>query len=108
MNGVARSRSSKRSQQLDLKRVFLIGRLHRASPGAAEFLQHLFGRRAAAVDDSLQRFEMAALVAAGMIEAAAPPQARMRQRQAFLGDFEQIAILDPRLEAEARTGGAAR
>ena len=49
-----------------------------------------------------QRLEMTGLVAADMIDAAAPPQARMRQRQAFLGDLEQIAILDPGLEAEAR------
>src|SRR5260370_41812076 len=44
---------------------------------------------------------MPAFVAAEMIGAAALAQAGMGQRQAFLGDLEQIAIPDPGLEAEA-------
>src|ERR1700738_1036416 len=45
---------------------------------------------------------MPALVAAEVIDAAAPPQSRMRQRHALPGDLEQIAIPDPGLEAEPR------
>src|SRR5713101_9581576 len=45
---------------------------------------------------------MPALVAAEVIDAAAPPQSRMRQRHALPGDFEQIAVPDPGLEAEPR------
>src|SRR6266702_4486327 len=51
---------------------------------------------------------MTALVAAEMIDVAAPPQARMRQRHALLGDFEQITIPDPGLETEARNVVAQR
>jgi hypothetical protein len=40
-----------------------------------------------------------ALVAAEMIEMAAPPQALMGELHAFLGDLEQIAVPDPRPEA---------
>ena len=59
-------------------------------------------RSAAGFEDALQRLEVSAFVAAGMVDAVAPPQAGMRQLQTFLGDLEQIAVLDPRLEAEAR------
>ena len=58
--------------------------------------------RPAGFEDPLQRLEVAALVAAEMIDAVAPPQARMRQLQAFPGDLEQIAVPDPGLEAETR------
>src|SRR4029453_11492512 len=81
---------------------FLIDGLHGTAPVAVELVQHLFGRRAARFEDALQRFEVAALVAAKLIDAATPPQACMRQLQALPGDLEQIAIPDPGLEAEAR------
>src|SRR6516164_2735527 len=45
---------------------------------------------------------MPRLVAPEMIDVAAPPQARMRQRYALLGDLEQIAAADLCLEAEPR------
>src|SRR5450755_3015603 len=45
---------------------------------------------------------MPAFVAAEVIDVAASPQSRMRQRHALPGDFEQIAIPDLRLEAEPR------
>ena len=45
---------------------------------------------------------MPRLVAPGMVDPATAAQARMRQRQAFLGDFKQIAVADPGLEAEPR------
>src|SRR5882757_9614988 len=86
----------------ELESVLLIRRFHRTVPGAVELLQHLLRRRAAGFDDALQRLEEAALVAAEMVDAAAPPQAGMRQHQALLGDLEQIAVLDPRLEPETR------
>src|SRR5258705_8890080 len=68
-------------QPVKLKSVFLIDGLHGTAPLAAEFVQHFFRRRAARFEDALQRFEVAALVTAGMIDAVAPPQARMRQLQ---------------------------
>ena len=71
----------KACQRADLKRVFVVGRFHRAVPGAMEFLQHLLGRAATAVDNPLQRLEVAALVTAEVIDALATPQARMRQRR---------------------------
>src|SRR5206468_8257918 len=89
-------------QPVKLKRVFLIDGLHGTTPLAIEFVQHFFRRRAARFEDALQRFEVAALVAAGVIDAVAPPQAGMRQLQALPGDLKQIAIPDPGLEAEAR------
>src|SRR5438876_3806048 len=85
-----------------LERVFLIGGFHRALPGAVKLLQHLLGRAVSAIDNAVQRLEMTGLVAAGVIDVAAAPQAGTRQRQAFLGDFEQIAVSDPGLEAEPR------
>src|SRR5581483_3704072 len=84
------------------KRVLVIGRLDRALPGAVELLQHLLGGRAAAIDDAVERLEVTGLVAAEMIEMTAPAQARMCERQALLGDLEQIAIPDARLEAQSR------
>src|SRR4051794_8669429 len=89
-------------QRPDLEGIFRVGRLYRTVPGALELLQHLLGRGVAAVDGALQRLQMAAFVPAEMIDMAAPPQALMREPHAFPGDLEQIAILDPRLEAEAR------
>src|SRR5437879_13313204 len=81
-------------------RVFRVGRFYRAAPGTVELVQHLLGRRAAAIDDALQWLEVTALIATDVIDVAAPPQARIRQRQTLLGDFEQIAVPDPGLEAE--------
>src|SRR5439155_187379 len=72
-------------QPVTLKRVFLIDGLHGTAPLTVEFVQHFFRRRAARFEDALQRFEVAALVTAGMVDAVAPPQARMRQLQAFPG-----------------------
>src|SRR6478672_3762052 len=45
---------------------------------------------------------MTRLVASGVIDMAAPAQAGMRQRKALLGDFEQITVPDPCLEAKPR------
>jgi len=45
---------------------------------------------------------VAGLVATGMVDALAAAQARMGERQAFLGDLEQIAIADAGLEAKPR------
>jgi hypothetical protein len=64
---------TKLRQQADLERVFLIGRFHRAVPGAMKLFQHLFGGGAAAIDNPLQRLEMTGLVTAGVIDAATPP-----------------------------------
>src|SRR3954447_6339462 len=89
-------------QPADLEGIFPVSRLHRAVPGAVEFLQHLLRRRSPGVEDALQRLEMAALVAAQVIGAAAPPQSGMRQHQAFPGDLEQVTVADPRLETEPR------
>src|SRR5262249_40263556 len=83
-----------------LKRIFLIGRLDRASPRSIKFCQHLFRWSPARIDDSIERLEMPRLVPPGRVDASAATQARMRKRQAFLGDLEQIAISDFGLEAE--------
>src|SRR5205085_6655942 len=85
-----------------LERVFPVGRFHRAIPGAVELLEHLFGRGAAGIDDAIERLQVPRFVAADRVDAAATTQARMCQNEAFLSDLEQIAVLDPRLEAEAR------
>ena len=85
-----------------LEGVLLIGRFNGAIPGSVELLQHLLRRRAAGLDDALERFEEAALVASEMIDPATPAQSGVRQDQTLLGDLEQIAVLDPRLEAETR------
>src|SRR4030088_399349 len=89
-------------QRADLKRVFLIGRFHRAVPGAMEFLQHLLGRGAPRIDNPLQRLEMTALVTAKLIDAAAPPQPRTRQRQTYLCIVEYLSCTDPGPQPEAR------
>src|SRR5258707_13405096 len=93
---------SKARQPAQLNRVFPRARLQEPAPLAVEFVQHLFRRRAARFEDALQRFEVAALVAAELIDAAPPPEAGTRQRQALPRDLEQVAIPDPGLEAEAR------
>ena len=96
MNGVNQTR-------LDLERVFVIGRFHRAAArgrGISPASPRPGCGRQSMIRSSGSRWR--ALVAAEVIDAAAPPQARMRQRQAFLGDLEQIAVPDPGLEAEAR------
>ena len=67
-----------------------------------KFLEHLLGRGTAGVNNPVQRLEMTGLVTAEMIDVPAPPQPRMRQRQALPGDFEQIALPDSGLEAEPR------
>src|SRR3954447_25017067 len=85
-----------------LKSVFLIGWFHRALPGTVELFKHLLGRRPAGIDDAVERLQMPRLVAAERVDAAATPQPGMCQDEAFLGDFEEIAVPDPRLEAEAR------
>src|ERR1700757_3894050 len=54
MNGARRSTAR-------LERVILVGRFHAFLPGAVEFLQHLLGRRPSAVDDAVQRLQMAGL-----------------------------------------------
>src|ERR1700692_4571469 len=86
---------------LQLECVFLIGRSYRPLPGAMELLQHLLGGGLSGIHDSVQRLEMTGLIASEVIDVAAPAQPRMRQRQAFLGDLEQVAIPDSGLEAEA-------
>src|SRR5262249_40561067 len=53
-------------------------------------------------DDAVERLQMAGLVPPGMVDAGAAAQAGMRQCQTFPGDLEQIAIADPRLEAQPR------
>src|SRR5271154_4644563 len=75
-----------------LECVLVVGRPHGSLPGAMEFFQHLLSRGAPAVDNALQRLEMAGFVTTRLIEPAAPPQARIGHRQAFPGDFEQIAV----------------
>src|SRR4029453_12451300 len=77
-------RSMNAVQHPDLERVFPIGRFHRALPAAVEFVQHLFGGSTAAIDGAIQRFQVPALVAAEMIEMAAPPQTLMGELDAFL------------------------
>ena len=99
---VRRMNGPKVGQTVILKRVFPIDGLHGTAPLAVEFVQHLFRRRAARIEDAFQRFEVAALVAAELVDVATPPEACMRQLQAFLRDLEQVAIPDPGLEAEAR------
>src|SRR5438132_11372923 len=96
------SRSLAPAGPLGLERVFRVGRFHGAVPGAVELLEHLLGRRAAGIDDAVERLQMPGLVAAELVDPAAPAQACMCQNEALLGDLEQIAVLDPRLEAEAR------
>src|SRR6202790_3042518 len=86
----------------NLERVFLIGRFYRALPGPVKLRKHLLGGGVARVDDPVQRLEMAGLIAYKVIDVAAPAQPRMRYCETFLGDFEQIAIPDPGLEAKAR------
>jgi hypothetical protein len=85
-----------------LECVFVVSWFYRAVPATMILRQHLLGRRLSAVDDAIQRLQMTRLVAPGVIDAAAPAQARMRKRQAFLCDFKQIAILDAGLEPEPR------
>src|SRR5258708_26399310 len=80
-----------------LKSVFLVGRLDRAAPGAVELVQHLLGGRPAAIDDPVERLEMAGLVMALMIDPGPPPQTRTRQRPAPLGALPQISGPCPRL-----------
>src|SRR5438477_12392012 len=93
---------TKLRQQAGLERVFFIGRLQRALPGAVKLPQHLLGRGVSAFDNPVQRLEMTGFVTAGVIDAAPPPQAGMRHRLALLGDFVKIAVTDAGLEAEAR------
>jgi len=78
---------------ISLKGVFLVGRLDRAAPRTPEPVQHLLGRRTAAIDDPVERLQVAGLVPSGVVDPGAAPQARMGQREAFLGDLEQIAVL---------------
>ena len=68
-------------QPVKLKRVFPIDGLHGTAPLAVELVQHLFRGRAARFEDALQRFEVAALVAAELIDMATPPQAGERTVQ---------------------------
>src|SRR5205085_10742842 len=88
------------AQCADLECVFVIGRFYRTMPGAMEFFQHLLRRRAAGIENAVQRIEMAGFVTAEMVDMAAPAQACMRQHQAFPCDLEQIAMADFGLEAE--------
>src|SRR5437773_11478982 len=82
------------------ERVFVVGGLHGTLPGAVEPRQHLLRRRVSGLYNAVERFEMTGLVAPGMIDAAAPAQARMRQGKAFLGNLEDVAVPDRGLEAE--------
>src|SRR5689334_13733418 len=82
--------------------IFVVGRLDGAVPWTVEFLEQLFGGRLARFDDAIERLEMPRLIAAIMVDAGTAAQPRMRERQAFPGDFEQIAVPDPGLEAEMR------
>src|SRR5215471_1603099 len=86
--------------QLQLERVFVIGRFYRAMPGTMKLRENFLGGGLSAIDDPVQRLQMTRLVASGMIDVAAPAQARMRQRQALLGDFEKITVPDHCLEAK--------
>src|ERR1700747_3067984 len=86
---------SSQPNQLQLERIFVIGRFYRATPGTMKLREHVLGRGLSAIDDPVQRLQVTRLVASGVIDMAAPAQARMRQRQALLGDFEQITVLDP-------------
>src|SRR5437588_12146465 len=103
MNGLSAARRS-----IELESVFRIGRFHRAVPGTVELVQHLLRRGPAGIDDAIERLQMPSLVAAELVDPAAAAQARMCQNEAFLGDLEQIAVLEPRLEAEARHVGPRR
>src|SRR5262245_11289613 len=94
--------AKKRHADNTLKSIFLVSWLDRAAPGSIKFCQHLLRRRAATIDDPIERLEMARLVPSGVVDAGPAPQAGMRQRQTFPGDFEQIAVPDPRLETETR------
>src|SRR5579859_370700 len=85
-----------------LKRVFRVGRFDRAAPWTIKSIQQLLGRRLARIDDAIERFQMPGLVPPEMVDAATPAQARMRERKAFLGDLEQIAVADLCLEAKPR------
>src|SRR5690242_17812678 len=82
--------------------IFVIGRLDGTVPRTVELLEKLFGGRLAGLDDAIEGLEMPRLVAAVMVDAGPAAQPGMRKRQAFPGDFEQIAVPDPGLEAEPR------
>src|SRR5215469_15371870 len=90
---ISRRRAPRRSRPRSV-RAFGIDRRDRAAPRVAVLFQQLFGRRAAARCDIAEGLEMVRLVAAFAVEAVAALEARMRERQAFLGEIENAAPAD--------------
>src|SRR5690349_6028484 len=88
--------------RFSIEGIFVVGRLDGTMPRTVEFLEKLLGGRLAGIDDAIEGLEMPRLVAAVMVDAGPAAQPGMRKRQAFPGDFEQIAVPDPGLESEAR------
>src|ERR1700759_5260294 len=97
-----RQRAPTFDRSIRLESVFAVSRLDRAGPWAVELGEHFFRGRDPGINDTVQWFQIARLVTSEMIGAATTAQSRMRQHQTFLGDFEDVAILDPGLEAEMR------
>ena len=64
-----------------------------------EFGQHLLGRAEAGIDDAVERVQMAGFVAAIRVEPGAAAETAMGERDAFPGDLEQSAVLDPGFSA---------
>src|SRR5262249_22627935 len=95
-----------RSDAAGLQRVLVVDRRDRAAPGPVKFLQQLLGRGAAALDELVERREMARLVVPGGVEAAAAREARMREGKALPGDIEETAPVDGRTKPEPRHGVA--
>ena len=94
-----------------LKRVFVIGRLDRAMPGAVELLQHFLGRAAAGIENPFQRLEMAAFIAAAAgREAQAASGQDLRAARAMADAAERsvesrrVVLVAHRAPDDARSG----
>src|SRR5690348_14766982 len=74
----------------------------RTLPGAVEFLQQFLGRCDAAIDEMLERCEIARLVVAVLIAPRPPPQAIAGECQTIPGDLTHGSALDGGSKAEAR------
>src|SRR5262249_16826191 len=85
-----------------LQRVLVVDRRDRAAPGPMEFRQQLLGRGAAARDELVERIEMARLVAALRIEAAAALEPLVGDREGLRRQIEQTAPADRRAKPQPR------
>src|SRR5215469_6157063 len=100
-----RMRPNERGRRANVRRLVGLGgeqRFDRTLPRTVELFQKLFGRRDSAVNEIFERRQIAPLVAALLIVAAAAAQPVAAQLQTFFGDLEHAAAADHRLKAAAR------